>query len=211
VYQLDVKSAYLHGELVEDVYVDQPLSYQKEDKNKVYKLKKALYGLRQAPRAWYNKIEDYFTQELLDKCPHEHTLFVKQIKEGKILIVSLYVDYLIYIGNDEALHENIKSSMSDLGKMRYSLGVEIKQYANGIFIYQQKYAQDILIRFGMETCNRVCKPIVPRKTLFQDEKGRSVNVTEFRQMIGCLIYLLATRPDLSFFCLSSCMIYGEAH
>ena len=209
VYQLDVKSAFLHGELVEEVYVEQPLGYQKEDKNKVYKLKKALYGLRQAPRAWYSKIEAYFNQELFDKCPHEHTLFVKQNKEGKILIVSLYVDDLIYIGNDETMFEKFRDSMksqfsmTDLGKMRFFLGVEIKQFAGGIFIYQQKYAQDILIRFGMESCNNVCTPIVPGNKLVKDEKGRSVNVTEFRQMIGCLMYLLATRPDLAF---SVCLV-----
>jgi len=141
---------------------------------------------------------------VFDKCPHEHTLFVKQSKEGKILIVSLHVDDLIYTVNDEAMFEKFKMSMRskfamfDLGKMRYFLGVEIKQLASGIFIYQQKYAQDILIRFGMESCNKVCTPIVPGNKLVKDEKGRNVNVTEFRQMIGCLMYLLATRLDLAF-------------
>jgi hypothetical protein len=81
VYQLDVKSAFLHGELSENVYVDQPQGYQKGGKNEVYKLKKALYGLRQAPRAWYSKIEGYFNQEGFEKCPHEHTLFVKQLEK----------------------------------------------------------------------------------------------------------------------------------
>ncbi|PNX60516.1 copia-type polyprotein, partial [Trifolium pratense] len=74
VFQLDVKSAFLHGELSEDIYVEQPPGYQRE-KNKVYKLKKALYGLKQAPRAWYSKIEAYFNSEEFEKCPSEHTLF----------------------------------------------------------------------------------------------------------------------------------------
>jgi len=95
VYQLDVKSAFLHGELIEVVYVEQPLGYQKKDANKVYKLKKALYGLRQAPRAWYRKIESYFVQENFEKCSHEHTLFVKNNSDGRMLIVSLYVDNFI--------------------------------------------------------------------------------------------------------------------
>jgi hypothetical protein len=98
VYQLDVKSAFLHGELVENVNIEQPVGYQKEGNDKVYKLSKALYGLKQAPKAWYSKIEAYFCQEIFEKCPHEHTLFVKYV-EGKILIVSLYVDDLIYTGN----------------------------------------------------------------------------------------------------------------
>lgn len=100
VYQLDVKSDFLHGELIEDVYVEQPLGYKKEDTSKVYKLKKDLYGLRQAPRAWYSKIKSYFAQENFEKCSHEHTLFVKNISDGRILIVSLYVDDLIYTGDD---------------------------------------------------------------------------------------------------------------
>ncbi|GAU24937.1 hypothetical protein TSUD_311720 [Trifolium subterraneum] len=124
VYQFDVKSAFLHGELQENVYIDQPPGYGRGD-GMVYKLKKALYGLKQAPRAWYSKIESYFVQENFVKCPHEHTLFVKQDKDGSILIVSLYVDDLIFTGNNEAMFESFKKSMksqfamTDLGKMRY--------------------------------------------------------------------------------------------
>ncbi|PNX98724.1 retrotransposon-related protein [Trifolium pratense] len=141
LYQLDVKSAFLHGELNEDVYVDQSLGYQKGKKNQVYKLKKV---------------------------------------EGKILIVSLYVDDLIYTGNDDELIRDFKRSMkrnfamTDLGKMRYFLGVEVTQNDRGIFINQQKYAAKILTRFNMDSYNFVCSPIVP-----------------------------ATRPDL---CYSVCLI-----
>jgi hypothetical protein len=155
VYQLDVKSAFLHGELTEDVYVEQPMGYQKGDSSNVYKLKKALYGLKQAPRAWYSKIESYFCNEGFEKCPHEHTLFVKHAG-SKFLIVSLYVDDLIYTGNCEAMFEKFKHSMkknfamTDLGKMKYFLGVEVTQNDKGIFITQQKYAREILTRFGME-------------------------------------------------------------
>jgi len=130
-------------------------------------------------------------------------------KKEFFFIVSLYVDDLIYSGNYETMFETFKSSMkskfalSDLGKMRYFLGVEIKQLASGIFIYQQKYAQNILIRFGMESCNKFCTPIVPGNKLVKDEKGRSMNEIEFKQMIGCLMYLLGTRPDLAF---SVCLV-----
>jgi hypothetical protein len=140
-----VKSAFLHGELVEDVYVEQPLGYRKDNNSQVYKLKKALYGLRQAPRAWYSKIESYFLSEKFEKCFCEHTLFVKYDGKGKILIVSVYVDDLIYTGNDEHMMENFKKSMkerfamTDLGKMKYFLGIEVIQSKQGIFIHQQKY------------------------------------------------------------------------
>jgi hypothetical protein len=104
IYQLDVKSAFLYGELNEEVFLEQPCGYvQKEHEHKVYKLKKALYGLKQAPRAWYCRIEAYFMKEGFEKCDYEHTLFTKTRKEGTLLIINLYVDDLIYIGNDELM------------------------------------------------------------------------------------------------------------
>lgn len=115
------------------MYVEQPLGYVlKREEEKVYKLKKALYGLKRAPRAWYRKIEAYFSKEGFERCNHDHTLFVKT--EGKrILIVSLYVDDLIFTGNDASMFESFKNSMktefdmTDLGKMKYFLGVEVLQ------------------------------------------------------------------------------------
>ena len=119
----------------------------------MYKLKKALYGLRQSPRAWYSKIESYFAQERFEKCSHECTLFVKNNSEGGIIIVSLYVDDLIYTGDEIEMFESFKHSMqrnfamTDLGKRRYFLGVEVKQSDEGIFISQHKYSSEILERF----------------------------------------------------------------
>jgi len=86
IHQLDVKSAFLHGELNEEVFVEQPCSYvQKEDEHKVYKLKKALYELKQAPCAWYGRIEAYFMKEGFEKCDYEHTLFIKTRKKRQIV------------------------------------------------------------------------------------------------------------------------------
>ena len=97
IFQLDMKSVFLHGELKEDIYVQQPTGFvKKEEEDKVYKLKKALYGLKLSPRAWYNKIEAYFVGNGFDRCLCEYILFTKSKEEGKILIVSLYVDDLIY-------------------------------------------------------------------------------------------------------------------
>jgi hypothetical protein len=109
VYQLDVKSAFLHGELNEDVYVEQPLGYEKKgEEHKVLKLKKALYGLKQAPRAWFSRIESYFLKEGFVRCPSEHTLFVKN-QEEKILIVCIYVDDLVFTGSDERMFAEFKA------------------------------------------------------------------------------------------------------
>ncbi|CAL9031068.1 unnamed protein product, partial [Prunus brigantina] len=115
----------------------------KGHESKVYRLKKALYGLKQAPRAWYGRIEAYFIKEGFTKCPYEHTLFIKTAGGGKILIVCLYVDDLIFTGNDEVMFEQFKKSMklefdmTDLGRMRYFLGIEVLQKTDGIFITQR--------------------------------------------------------------------------
>jgi hypothetical protein len=138
------------------------------------------------------------------KYPHEHTLFVKQGDRNRILIVSIYVDDLIYTGNDgKLMGEFMKSmkekfAMTDLGRLKYFLGIEVIQCDQGIFVHQHKYSCEILKRFGMEQCNKVCSPIVPSTKLVRDESGRAVNATEYKQMIGCLMYLLATRPDMAF-------------
>eukprot|EP00268_Persea_americana_P056077 TRINITY_DN6570_c0_g1_i4.p1 TRINITY_DN6570_c0_g1~~TRINITY_DN6570_c0_g1_i4.p1 ORF type:complete len:520 (+),score=81.62 TRINITY_DN6570_c0_g1_i4:3057-4616(+) len=205
VYQLDVKSAFLHGELSEEVFIERPQGYEVEGaQDKVYKLKKALYGLKQAPRAWFSIIESYFIKEGFEKCLCEHTLFIKCGAGGRVLIVSLYVDDLIFTGNDEKMFEEFKGSMkrefdmSDIGRMKYFLGVEIVQSSDGIFISQKKYANEVLERFGMEHCNPVKNPIVPGCRLVKDEGGVRIYATTYKQMVSSLMYLTATRPDLMF-------------
>ena len=114
IFQLDVKSVFLHGYLEEQVFIDQPPGYVKTgNEHKVYKLEKALYGLKQAPRAQYSRIESYFIKAGFSKCPYEHTLFVKFGEKGKLLIVCLYVDDLIFTGNYIAMFDEFKKSMMD--------------------------------------------------------------------------------------------------
>jgi hypothetical protein len=141
IFQMDVKLAFLNGELQEQVYVDRLSGYvQQGSEKKVYKLKKALYGLKQAPRAWYNRIDAYFSKAGFQKYPYEHTLFVKSEDGGKFLIVCLYVDDLIYTGNDGKMFQEFKNSMkvefgmTNLGMMCYFLGIEVVQSSAGIFI-----------------------------------------------------------------------------
>lgn len=204
VFQLDVKSAFLHGELEEDVYVKQPEGYiKKGEEEKVYKLKKALYGLKQAPRAWYSRIEAYFMREQFERCPSEHTLFTKS-NGGKLLIVSLYVDDLIFTGNDREMCDEFKNSMmlefemTYLGLVKHFLGVEVKQCSEGIFICQRRYAREVLARFGMDESNAVKNPIVPGTKLQKDEGDAKVDETVFKQVVGSLMYLTVTRPDLMY-------------
>ncbi|KAJ6992892.1 Retrovirus-related Pol polyprotein from transposon TNT 1-94 [Populus alba x Populus x berolinensis] len=204
VFQLDVKSAFLHGELKEVVHIEQPEGYiRKGEEQKAYRLRKALYGLKQAPRAWYSRIEDYFNGEGFEKCSYEHTLFIKK-EGGSFLVVSLYVDDLIFTGNDIKLCREFKASMqsvfdmTDLGRMKYFLGVEVHQTDAGIFLCQEKYAGELLTRFGMGSCNAVNNPMVPGTKLSSQEKGEEVNSTEYKQLIGSLMYITTTRPDIMY-------------
>ena len=205
IFQLDVKSAFLHGELTEPVFIDQPPGYiQPGNEHKVYKLRKALYGLKQAPRAWYSRIEAFFLKIGFKKCPFEQTLFIQIREGGKILIVCLYVDDLIFTGNNEDMFLEFKNSMmkefdmTDLGRMSYFLGIEVAQTSNGIFICQKKYVQDVLKRFQMEGCNHVYNPIVPGCHLTKDVEGERIDSTLYKQIIGSLMYLSATRPDIMY-------------
>ncbi|CAM8885291.1 unnamed protein product [Rhodiola kirilowii] len=205
VFQLDVKSAFLYGELKETVYVEQPPGYVKlGEEHKAYKLKKALYGLKQAPRAWYSKIEEYLLSNGFNKCSHEHTLFTKVNAEGDLLIVSIYVDDLIFTGNNPSLCDEFKSfmekkfDMTDLGRMHYFLGVEVQQTTKGIFLSQKKYASEVIARFGMEGCNPVSNPMVPGTKFSKDDEGEAVDPSLYKQLIGCLMYLTTTRPDIMF-------------
>lgn len=115
-------------------------------------------------------------KEFFEKCDYEHTLCIKTDKEGKVLIVSLYMDDLIFTGNDESIFEEFKHSMKhefdvvDHGKMSYFLGLEVLQKSDGIFISQKKYALEVLHRFGMHKSNSVFNPIVPGYKLGKDEE-----------------------------------------
>ncbi|KAD3641836.1 hypothetical protein E3N88_31060 [Mikania micrantha] len=204
VKQLDVKSAFLHGELKEVVYVEQPKGFiDKGSEAKVYRLKKALYGLKQAPRAWFHKIEGYFIREGSSKSKYDHSLFIKKVK-GKMVIVSLYVDDLIYTGNDQSLCEAFKHSMqnefdmTDLGIMKYFLGVEALQESDGIIMFQAQYAKSILKKSRMWEANGVKNPIVPGCKLVKSAAGKDVNGTLYMSLIGSLMYLTVSRPDLMY-------------
>jgi hypothetical protein len=131
-------------------------------------------------------------------------LFIKTAGGGEILIVCLYVDDLIFTGNDQMLFAQFKNSMmsafdmTDLGRMRFFLGIEVLQRTDGIFISQRKYVQEILERFKMDQYNSVHNLAVPSFKLTKDEEGIKVDSTLYKQIVGSLMYLTATRPDLMF-------------
>jgi len=138
------------------------------------------------------------------KCPFEHTLFVKIRDGGKMLIVCLYVDDLIFTRNDSVMFDDFKKSMmdefemSDLGKMHYFLDLEIVQSDDGIFVSQKKYVQKLLDKFKMQKCNPTNTPSEFGLKLYKNEEGEKVDNTLYKQIIGSLMYLTATRPDIMY-------------
>ncbi|KAJ4820740.1 polyprotein [Rhynchospora pubera] len=204
IYQFDVKSAFLNGELMEEVYVDQPEGFEVKGKeNWVYRLSKALYGLKQAPRAWYSKIDAYFQKLGFERSKNEPNLYIKRKGEEGLVAVCLYVDDMIYFGTNDAMVREFKEQMmavfemTDLGKMHYFLGLEVEQEEGRIFISQRKYATDLVAKFGLKGCNFVQTPMNTNEKLTLVDGTGPTDATRFRSLIGGLMYLTHTRPDIT--------------
>lgn len=155
VYEFYVMSAFLYGELKEVVCMDQPEGFVKKgEEDKVYRLNKSLYDLKQAPRAWFSQIESYFIHKGFEKSNYDRTLFSKSVGE-KLLMVSLYINNLIFIGNDDVMCEECKQLMKqefemiDLRRVSLFFGVEVHQSWKGIHLSQKTYAKEMLKRFRM--------------------------------------------------------------
>ncbi|GJS48875.1 retrovirus-related pol polyprotein from transposon TNT 1-94 [Tanacetum coccineum] len=204
IYQMDMKTAFLNGNLWEEVYVSQPDGFVDPDKpNYVYKLKKALYGLKQAPRAWYDMLSSFLISNDFSKGSVDPTMFIH--REGKeLLLVQIYVDDIIFAASTPELCDLFakimcsKFKMSMMGKISFFLGLQISQSPRGIFINQSKYALESLKKYGFESCDPVDTPMVEKSKLDEDKEGKAVDPSHYRGMIGTLLYLTASRPDLQF-------------
>nr|GEY85480.1 hypothetical protein [Tanacetum cinerariifolium] len=204
VYQMDVKTAFLNGNLRKDVYVSQPEGFvDPVNPNHVYKLKKALYGLKHAPRAWYDMLSSFLLSQDFSKGSVDPTLFIK--KNGNdLLLVQIYVDDIIFAAPTLELCDlfaNLmcsKFKMSMMGKISFFLGLQISQSLRGIFINQFKYALESLKKYGFESCDPVDTPMVEKSKLDEDKEGKAVDPSHYRSIIGTLLYLTASRPDLQF-------------
>eukprot|EP00253_Pinus_taeda_P026389 PITA_26389 len=155
VHQMDVKSAFMHGDLHEEIYMEQPIGFIQTDSSLVCRLKKSLYGLKQAPRAWYAKMDSFLLESGFFRCYSDNTVYTKKVGNSLIILV-LYVDDLILTGSDPNLINHLKSSlkkkfeMTDLGHLHYFLGLQVLQSKEGISLSQTNYACDILRHFHME-------------------------------------------------------------
>nr|GFB74772.1 ribonuclease H-like domain, reverse transcriptase, RNA-dependent DNA polymerase [Tanacetum cinerariifolium] len=204
VHHLDVKSAFLHGDLEEEVCVTQPEGFiKRQDNGKVYRIIKALYGLRQAPRAWNIKLDNTLKSLNFKKCALEQAIYTKTSKDSTLLI-GVYVDDLIITSTPKEGINKFKTQMeekfkmSNLGLLACYLGIEVTQTNDDISIKQSAYANKILKEAEMIDCNETWIPMDLGTRLTKVAEGTMVNSTEYRSLTGCLRYMLHTRPDLSY-------------
>ncbi|GJS24453.1 putative ribonuclease H-like domain-containing protein [Tanacetum coccineum] len=201
---MDVKSAFLYGTIEEEVYVNQPQGFvDPEFSNRVYKVEKALYGLHQALRAWYETLSTYLLENGFGRGIIDKTFFIKKIKND-ILLVQVYVDDIIFGSTKESLSTefeqlmHIRYQMSSMGEHTFFLGLQVEQRKDGIFLSQDKYVYDILEKFDFSSVKTTSTPMETHKPLTQDTAGTDVDVHLYRSMIGSLMYLTSSSPDIMF-------------
>nr|GEU32118.1 putative ribonuclease H-like domain-containing protein [Tanacetum cinerariifolium] len=198
------ESAFLYGKIEEEVYVCQPPGFEDLDfPDKVYKVEKALYGLHQAPIAWYETLPTYLIDNGFYRGQIDKTLFSKRHKDV-ILLVQVYVDDIIFGSTKKELSAKFeklmhdKFQMSSMGELSFFLGLQVQQKSDGIFISQDKYVADILKKFNFSTVKTTSTLMEHNKAFVKDAKAEDVDVHLYRSMIGSLMYLTASRPDITF-------------
>ncbi|RVW39496.1 Retrovirus-related Pol polyprotein from transposon RE1 [Vitis vinifera] len=203
LHQFDIKNAFLNGELEEEVFMMLPPGfYKEEEETRVCKLKKSLYGLKQSPRAWFDRFAKVIKNQGYQQGQSDHTMFFKQSNDGRMTILIVYVDDIILTGDDTGEVERLKKVLAtefevkDLGQMRYFLGMEVARSRKGISISQRKYVLDLLTETGMLGCKPSDTPIKARNRMESD--GKPVDREKYQRLVGRLIYLSHTRPDIAF-------------
>jgi hypothetical protein len=186
------------------MYMEQPSGYvDQTHPNLVCKLKKTLYGLKQAPKAWLDKIGQYLVTSGFQTSHADFSLYVKKTDHGIVIIV-IYVDDLIIIRDSDANISNLKKllkqkfEMKDLGKLCYFLGIEVIHSPKGIWLLQRQYALNKLAEYGMTGCKPILIPLEQNVKLSADEGDLVEDTTMYKRIVGSLIYMTITRPDLSY-------------
>jgi hypothetical protein len=204
VHHMDVRSAFLNGDLKEEVYICQPAGFIiVGQEGKVLRLRKVLYGLRQALRAWNSKLDDTLKKMDFVKSEHEHAMY-RRSHGDDILLVGVYVDDLVITGSSLAAMEEFKEEikraflMSDFRLLSFYLGIEVHQDAGDITLRQAHYAKKILEMAGMTDCKAATTPMEERLRLSRDSTAEEVDATLYRRIVGNLWYLIHTRLDLTY-------------
>ncbi|GJX17620.1 retrovirus-related pol polyprotein from transposon TNT 1-94 [Tanacetum coccineum] len=200
---MDVKSAFLNGKLKEEVYVKQPPGFESNEfPNHVCKLDKALYGLKQAQRAWYETLSTFLTEHKFVRGKIDNTLFVYKTQTD-VILVQIYVYDIIFGSTCTKLCKQFaklmtqRYEMSMMSVLAYFLRFQIKQFERCISINQEKYFKDLLKKYDINGSS-VKTPMVPPNNLGPDLNGKAANETQYRGMIGSLMYLTASIPDIQF-------------
>jgi hypothetical protein len=204
LHQMDIKNVFFHGDLHEEVYMEQPPGYvDQTHPNLVCRLKKALYGLKQAPRAWSDKIGQYLVTNGFQTSNADFSLYVKKTDHGIVIIV-IYVNDLIIIGDNDVDISNLKKllkqkfEMKDLGELHYFFDIELIQFPKGIWLLQRQYALNKLSEYGMTGYKPISIPLEQNVKLNADEGDLVEDTTTYRRIMGSLIYMTITRPYLSY-------------
>jgi len=204
LYQMDVKSAFLNGVISEEVFVKKPPGFEDlKNPDHVYKLKKSLYGLKQAPRAWYDRLSNFLIKNDFKRGQVDTTLFRKTL-ERDILVVQIYVDDIIFGSTNGSLCKKFSKLMQDefemimMGELNFFLGIQINQSKDGVYVHQTKYTKELLKKFKLEDCKVMNTPMHPTCTLSKEDTGSTVDQKLYRGMIGSLLYLTASRPNILF-------------
>ena len=202
LHQLDIKNAFLHGDLQDEVYMEQPLGFvAQREIGKVYRLRKSLYGMKQSPRAWFGKFSQTIEKFGLQKSKSDHSVFYQNSSSGIILLV-VYVDNIVIPMSDSTRISSLKSFLhgqfhtKDLGMLRYFLGVEVIKSKHGTFLSQRKYVFDLLSetrKLGARPCS---SPMAPGVHLTREGKLFE-NPERYKRLVGKLNYLTVTCPDIA--------------
>ncbi|GJS95733.1 putative RNA-directed DNA polymerase [Tanacetum coccineum] len=215
MFQLDIDNAFLYGDLDETVYMKPPQGYYDTECNKVCRLKKSLYGLKQAPRQWNAKLTGALIENGFNQSKSDYSLFTKS-DNGVFLALLVYVDDIIITGNNSSEIDKFKEFLrtkfmiKDLGNLKYFLGIEVINTDKGICLNQRKYVLDLLSDYGMLACKPARTPMISKLSISNEESISDPlldNVVDYQKLMGKLIYLTNTRPDISYavHCLSQFM------
>ncbi|KAI3503815.1 hypothetical protein L1887_32266 [Cichorium endivia] len=204
VHQMDMKSAFLQGNLQEVVYLQQPPGFEDLSRpNHVYRLNKSVYGLKQSPRAWYETLSNFLVKSFYKRGTIDPTFFVRS-HQKHIMIVQVYVDDIIFGSTDQTMVDEFAKVMTDKfhrsmnREINFILGLQIKKTSRGIFIHQEKYTNELLKKFSLENCSTAKVPIFTNHKIFADPEGEPVDHKIYCGIIGSLLYLTTSRPDIMF-------------
>ena len=205
LFQLDIKNAFLHGDLAEEVYMKQPPGFVAQgESGLVCRLRRSLYGLKQSPRAWFDRFSSVVQKFGMLRSTADHSVFYHHNSSGQCIYLVVYVDDIVITGSDQDGIKKLKQHLfthfqtKDLGKLKYFLGIEIAQSSSGVVLSQRKYALDILEETGMLDCKPVDTPMDPNVKLVLGQGESLGDPGRYRRLVGKLNYLTITRPDISF-------------